>query len=51
MYQSRYALSILIEHGGSSGSVAAPLAKKLLKKIIDRHEMRKSYNNKNYLEI
>ena len=47
----RYALSILIEHGGSGGSVAAPLAKKLFKKIIDRHEMRKSYNNKNYLEI
>ena len=28
----RYALSILIEHGGSGGSVAAPLAKKLFKK-------------------
>ena len=28
----RYAVSILIEHGGSGGSVAAPLAKNYLKK-------------------
>jgi len=47
----RYALSILIEHGGSGGSVAAPLAKKLMKKIIDRHEIRKNFNNKKYLDI
>ena len=26
----RYAISILIEHGGSGGSVAAPLAKKII---------------------
>ncbi|WP_415299629.1 penicillin-binding protein 2 [Candidatus Pelagibacter sp. Uisw_134_02] len=36
----RYALSIVIEHGGSGGSVAAPIAKKLFKLIIDRHELR-----------
>ena len=42
----RYAVSILIEHGGSGGSVAAPLAKKLFKKIIDRHEIRKNYESK-----
>ncbi len=47
----RYALSILIEHGGSGGTVAAPLAKKLMKKIVDRHEIRKNFNNKKYLEI
>ena len=36
----RYALSIIIEHGGSGSSAAAPLAKKLFKLIIDRHELR-----------
>ena len=36
----RYALSIVIEHGGSGSSAAAPLAKKLFKLIIDRHELR-----------
>ena len=47
----RYSLSILIEHGGSGGTVAAPLAKKLFKKIIDRHEIRKNTYTKEYLEI
>ena len=47
----RYALSILIEHGGSGSSVAAPIAKKLFKKIIDRHEIRKNFETKKYLDI
>ena len=47
----RYAISIIIEHGGSGGSVAAPLAKKLFKLIIDRHELRKNFNDKKYLDI
>ncbi|MBD1165042.1 penicillin-binding protein 2 [Pelagibacterales bacterium SAG-MED13] len=47
----RYALSIVIEHGGSGGTVAAPLAKRLFKLIIDRHELRKNYENKRYLDI
>ena len=47
----RYAVSILIEHGGSGGSVAAPLAKTLFKKIIDRHEIRKNFETKKYLNI
>ncbi len=47
----RYAISILIEHGGSGSSVAAPLAKKLFKKVIDRHEIRTNFNNKRYLDI
>ncbi len=38
----RYALSIIIEHGGSGGTVAAPMAKKLFKMIIDRHELRET---------
>ena len=36
----RYALSVVVEHGGSGSSVAAPIAKKLFKLIIDRHELR-----------
>ena len=47
----RYAVSILIEHGGSGSSIAAPLAKKLFKKVIDRHQIRKDFNSKKYLDI
>ncbi|MDB9937061.1 penicillin-binding protein 2 [Candidatus Pelagibacter sp.] len=36
----RYATSIVVEHGGSGSSAAAPIAKKLFKLIIDRHELR-----------
>ena len=36
----RYAISIIIEHGGTGSSAAAPIAKKLFKLIIDRHELR-----------
>ena len=44
-------MSIFIEHGGSGGTVAAPLAKELFKMIVDRHEIRKNYDNKKYLDI
>mgnify|MGYP001360112081 FL=1 len=47
----RYALSVVVEHGGSGGSVAAPLAKELFKMIIDRHEIRKDFETKRYLNI
>ena len=47
----RYATSIIIEHGGSGSSTAAPIAKKLFKLIIDRHQIRQSINNKKYLDI
>ena len=43
----RYAVSILIEHGGSGSSAAAPIAKKLFKFIIDRHELREQIKKKN----
>ena len=36
----RYALSIIVEHGGSGSKAAAPLAKELFKLIIDRDELR-----------
>ena len=47
----RYALSIVIEHGGSGSSTAAPIAKKLFKLIIDRHELRENKSKQNDLEI
>ena len=43
----RYSISVLIEHGGSGSSMAAPLASKLIKKIIDRHPLREQINNGN----
>ena len=36
----RYAVSVIVEHGGSGSSIAAPIAKKLFKIIIDRHPLR-----------
>ena len=43
----RYSISVLIEHGGSGSKAAAPLAKKLIKKIIDRHDIREQARKKN----
>tara|TARA_B100001093_G_scaffold498853_1_gene547461 strand:- start:1669 stop:3573 length:1905 start_codon:yes stop_codon:yes gene_type:complete len=37
----RYALSIIVEHGGSGSVAAAPMAKELFKLTIDQHELRK----------
>ncbi len=47
----RYALSIIVEHGGNGSTTAAPMAKKLFKLIIDRHKIRQSMDDKKYLEI
>ena len=47
----RYALSILVEHGGNGSTTAAPMAKELFKLIIDRHPLRESIYDKKYLEI
>ena len=47
----RYALSIVIEHGGSGSSTAAPIAKKLFKAIIDRHELREQARTKKAIKI
>jgi len=43
----RYAVSIIVEHGGSGSSIAAPIAKKLFKFIIDRHELREQTRKQN----
>ena len=47
----RYALSIIVEHGGSGSSMAAPMAKKLFKLIIDRHELREKIKVQKQLKI
>ena len=47
----RYALSIVIEHGGSGSSTAAPIAKKLFKLIIDRHDLREQAAKQELLNI
>ena len=39
----RYAFSIIIEHGGAGSAEAAPIAKKIIKKVLERHELRKKY--------
>ena len=36
----KYAISVVVEHGGSGGSAAAPIAKKIIKKVIERHALR-----------
>ena len=47
----RYAMSIIVEHGGSGSSTAAPMAKKLFKLVIDRHKLRETFKKKKYLDI
>ena len=47
----RYSTSVIIEHGGTGSSVAAPLAKKLIKKVLDRHKLRKKYQLDLYQEV
>ena len=47
----RYALSVVIEHGGSGSSTAAPIAKELFKVIIDRHEFREKIKKQKLINI
>jgi penicillin-binding protein 2 len=49
--EPRYAISVLVEHGGSGSKAAAPLAKKIIKKVLERHERRNSYSNKKIRDI
>ena len=41
----QYAISVLVEHGGSGGKAAAPIAKKVIKKVLERHDLRQKANN------
>ena len=40
----KYAISVVVEHGGSGGSAAAPIAKKVIKKVLERHDLRQEAN-------
>ena len=33
-------MSVIVEHGGAGSVAAAPIAKKIFKLVIDRHELR-----------
>ena len=37
----KYAISVVVEHGGSGSKAAAPIAKKVIKKTLQRHNLRK----------
>ena len=45
--EPKYAISVVVEHGGSGGSAAAPIAKKIIKKVLDRHGLRQKINYSN----
>ena len=47
----RYAFSIVIEHGGTGSSAAAPIGKKLVKKVLDRQHLRTKYQSELFQEI
>ena len=42
----RYSISVIVEHGGAGSVAAAPIAKKLFKLVIDRHEERERIRTK-----
>ena len=41
----QYAISVVVEHGGSGSSSAAPIAKKIIKKVLERHSLRQGVNS------
>ena len=41
----KYAISVVVEHGGSGSSSAAPIAKKVIKKVLERHSLRESFQS------
>ena len=40
----KYAISVVVEHGGSGGSAAAPIATKVIKKVLERDDLRQEVN-------
>ncbi len=45
VHNPKYAISVLVEHGGSGSSAAAPIAKKIIKKVLERDQSRTDYLN------
>ena len=47
----RYAISVVIEHGGTGSGSAAPIAKKIIKKVLERDQLRENVKNLTGAEI
>ena len=41
----KYSISVVVEHGGTGSSAAAPIAKKVIKKVLERDELRENFKN------
>ena len=41
----KYAISVVVEHGGTGSGSAAPVAKKIIKKVLERDKFRESLKN------
>ncbi len=41
--EPRYSISVVIEHGGSGSKSAAPIAKQVIKKVLEKHSLRESF--------
>ena len=41
----KYAISVVVEHGGTGSGSAAPIAKKVIKKVLERDQMREQVQN------
>ena len=41
----KYAISVVVEHGGTGSSSAAPIAKKVIKKVLERDKLRENIQN------
>ena len=51
VHDPQYAISVVVEHGGSGSSSAAPIAKQVIKKTLERHELRMIRTNRLEQEI
>ena len=47
----RYSISVVVEHGGTGSSGAAPIAKKVIEKVLQRHQERKKYLPELFTEV
>tara|TARA_Y100001936_G_C15624456_1_gene433322 strand:- start:23 stop:574 length:552 start_codon:yes stop_codon:yes gene_type:complete len=41
----KYAISVVVEHGGTGSGSAAPIAKKVIKKVLERDQFRENVKN------
>ena len=44
--EPRYSISVLVEHGGSGSKSAAPIAKQVIKKVLEKHNQRELISEK-----